>query len=109
MIPSRTCLQDQLRETFGDIALVNPSRQRSVLATFKGALDGTGVSVRRKIVCPRMRATTMIPRLEGGDLLPVYWNEYPPDMDYLATINNTIFCPLPRGTTGRLSIASEGA
>ncbi|ORY27093.1 hypothetical protein BCR39DRAFT_578143 [Naematelia encephala] len=99
VIPARTCLQDKLRETFGDMSRVRPSRQRSVLATFKGRLNGAGSSVREKVMCERPYKH-IEPKLVGANSLSVYWDRMKPGADYLETIGDTVFCPLPRGTTG---------
>ena len=99
VIPSRTCLQDDLRASFGDISKVKPIRQRSVLTTFKGRTNGMhgGAIVRQKLTCER----PMLPgRLEGGDQLERWWQKLRPNNNYIQTINETVFCPLPRGTTG---------
>jgi hypothetical protein len=99
VIPARTCLQDKLRETFSDIAKVKPIRQRSVLATFKGRTTGIygGSVVRQKLTCDRPMSPG---RLTGGEKLERWWQQLRPNSDYLTTINETVFCPLPRGTTG---------
>jgi hypothetical protein len=99
IMPARTCLQDKLREGFGDIAKVKPIRQRSVLTTFKGRTFGihAGQVIRQKLACERPMAPG---RLEGGDKLEVWWQQLKPKHDYMQTINETVFCPLPRGTTG---------
>jgi hypothetical protein len=46
------------------------------------------------------RAGPKSSRLTGGDRLQRYWNEFKPGGDYLETIGDTIFCPVPAGTTG---------
>lgn len=101
VVPSRTCLQDQLREAFGDVANVKPVRQRAALGTFKGRYAAHGIwagaVVRQKFLCTR----PMTPgNLIDGEKLDNYWHKLQPGGDYLSTINDTIFCPLPRGTTG---------
>lgn len=98
VIPSRTCLQDKLRERFGRLESILPSRKRSTLVAFKGSYNGAGTALRRKLACHR--APTIEPRLKGGDRLGRYWNEFKPGSDYLDTIGDTIFCPVPGGTTG---------
>lgn len=98
VIPSRTCLQDRLRERFGRLDSVLPSRKRSTLVAFKGSFNGAGTTLRRKLTCNR----SILPnsRLTGADHLGRYWNEFKPGADYLDTIGDTIFCPVPGGTTG---------
>jgi len=98
VIPSRTCLQDQLRDRFGRIESVLPSRQRSTLVAFKGSFNGAGTALRRKLACDRF--ITAEPRLKGAERLGRYWNEFKPGSNYLETIGDTIFCPVPGGTTG---------
>ncbi|WVR09270.1 hypothetical protein IAU60_006335 [Kwoniella sp. DSM 27419] len=97
VIPSRTCLQDKLRERFGDLHRVKPCRQRSILVAFKGSQTGAGATLRHKVVCDRPYKHTASNLVEGN-LLQRYWNEL--KGDYLETIGDTVFCPLPRGTTG---------
>lgn len=99
VIPPRTCLQDKLRETFGDIAKVKPARQRSTLLTFKGAPNGAGSSVRQKLACDRP-FRQIHGNLYGGNNKQRYLGELKPGADYMETIGDAIFCPIPRGTTG---------
>jgi hypothetical protein len=99
VIPSRTCLQEELRSTFSDLARVKPSRQRSVLVGFKGSLAGAGASVRQKITCNR-HYRDIKGKLIGGELLARHWNEMKPGSNYVQTIGDTVFCPVPKGTTG---------
>lgn len=104
VIPARTCLQDKLRERFGKISDVTPSRLRSILTTFKGSPNGAGTSVRQKLQCDRPYKGIR-GNLEGGNDLDVFWGRmklYPDgvEADYMDTIGDTVFCPLPRGTTG---------
>ncbi|TXT08894.1 hypothetical protein VHUM_03022 [Vanrija humicola] len=104
VIPARTCLQDKLRERFGQVSSVTPSRLRSVLTTFKGSPNGAGTSVRQKLQCDRPYKKIR-GNLEGGNDLDVFWGRmklYPDgsEADYMDTIGDTVFCPLPRGTTG---------
>lgn len=100
VIPARTCLHDLLRTTYGDMRKVKPSRQRSILVSFKGSLNGAGSSVRQKITCERPYRGIK-GKLSGADGLDRYWNAMKPGADYLETIGDTVFCPLPRGTTGK--------
>ena len=100
VIPARTCLQDDLRETFGDIRSIRPIRQRSVLASFKGSVWGAGTGVRRKVMCERNYEGLRDTKLSGGTAMKTYWGGYAPGGDYLSTLNETVFCPLPRGITG---------
>jgi hypothetical protein len=100
VIPPRTCLQDSRREEFGDIAKVRPIRQRANLGTFKGSPWGQGATIRQRVTCPRPYAKLEHTRLEGGSAKESYWNTYPSGKDYLATLNDTVFCPLPAGITG---------
>ena len=99
VIPPRTCLQDQLREAYGDMSKVKPIRERSGLVAFKGRTYQIygGSSQREKVICDRV---VQPGRLEGGDKLERWWQRYKQGHDYVSTINETIFCPLPRGTTG---------
>lgn len=99
VIPARTCLQDQLRGRFSSIAHVPPSRARSILVTFKGSPNGAGSSLRQKLSCPRSYAAAPT-NLVGGHALTTFWDQLKPGADYLDTMADTIFCPLPRGTTG---------
>lgn len=98
VIPARTCLQDKLRERFGDLARVLPSRKRSILVAFKGSFNGAGSGLRHKVMCNRVDPKPS--RLTGAHRLHRYWNEFKPGGDYLETIADTIFCPVPAGTTG---------
>jgi hypothetical protein len=98
VIPARTCLQDKLRERFGNLNQVLPSRKRSILVAFKGSYNGAGSGLRRKLVCERPIPSK--PRLTDAHRLHRYWNAYKPGGDYLETIGDTIFCPVPGGTTG---------
>jgi hypothetical protein len=73
---------------------------------FKGAPNGAGTSLRAKIACERPYAD-IHDKLAGGNELQRYWNMYHPDTTglpdadaYIATIGDTIFCPVPRGTAG---------
>nr|XP_031859815.1 uncharacterized protein CI109_004663 [Kwoniella shandongensis]KAA5526887.1 hypothetical protein CI109_004663 [Kwoniella shandongensis] len=100
VIPARTCLQDKLREKYGDLSHVRPCRQRSILVAFKGSVAGAGTSLRQKITCDRPFKDVSEPRLVGGNTMRRYWNEMKPGADYLETIGDTVFCPVPRGTTG---------
>ncbi|KAK8844534.1 hypothetical protein IAR55_006381 [Kwoniella newhampshirensis] len=100
VIPARTCLQDKLRERFGDLADVRPCRQRSILVAFKGSLAGAGTSLRQKVACERPFTHIAEPQLVGGTTMRRYWNEMKPGADYMETIGDTVFCPVPRGTTG---------
>ncbi|KAL1407751.1 hypothetical protein Q8F55_007185 [Vanrija albida] len=97
VIPSRTCLQEALRAAFSDVAKVKPARQRAVLATFKGRNLLAGSVLRQKLQCKRKFGPGA---LEGADALETWWGELRPGSDYLQTINETVFCPVPRGTTG---------
>lgn len=54
--------------------------------------------MRRKLSCNRVPTTQ--PRLKGAESLGRYWQEFKPGADYLQTISDTIFCPVPAGTTG---------
>jgi len=98
VIPARTCLQDKLRDTYGDLHNVLPSRKRSILVAFKGSYNGAGSGLRRKLVCERQMPSK--PRLSDAHRLHRYWNEFKPGSDYLGTIGDTVFCPVPGGTTG---------
>ena len=51
-------------------------------------------------MCQRPYRDLPPPRLASGTLLSRYWDEYKEGEDYLGTMNDTVFCPLPRGTTG---------
>ncbi|GFZ52393.1 hypothetical protein JCM24511_10166 [Saitozyma sp. JCM 24511] len=99
VIPSRTCLQDRLREQLGSIDQVRPIRQRAILAAFKGSLQGQGTTIRPKITCPRPYQKFDRGNLDSGASMPSYWNSYPEGKDYLQTLNDTVFCPLPPGIT----------
>jgi hypothetical protein len=98
VIPARTCLQDKLRERFGDLSRVLPSRKRSILVAFKGSFNGAGSGLRHKVMCDRAEPKSS--RLTGAERLQRYWGVLKPGTDYLETIGNTIFCPVPAGTTG---------
>jgi len=106
VIPARTCLQDELRGTFGSLANVKPSRQRSILVTFKGKPNGAGASVRDKVQCERPYKD-IHGKLFGANLKDRYWGQLKPGADYMETIGDTIFCPLPRGTTGWATRTSD--
>lgn len=98
IIPSRTCLQDSLYESFQDVSKIKPARRRSVLVTFKGRTNiWAGSIVRNKLACDRPLSPG---KLTGGDKLEVYWQTYKPWHNYIQMVNETIFCVLPRGTTG---------
>ncbi|KLT45199.1 hypothetical protein CC85DRAFT_282690 [Cutaneotrichosporon oleaginosum] len=112
VVPARTCLQENLRETFGDMLNVMPARLRSTLVHFKGSPNGAGASVRNKLVCERpWRKDTRGMKLKGAEKLKTYWGSLRPSLvrpasepnpakDYMETIGDSIFCPVPRGTTG---------
>lgn len=84
---------------------VRPSRDRHVLATFRGSLWGTGAHTRARLQCTR-NSWAFDPserRLyPGGPALSVYWGTSGP-YDYMGLLNNTLFCPQPAGTTGEIS------
>jgi hypothetical protein len=106
VIPPRTCLQDKLREAFGNVANVKPATQRSTLVTFKGSPNGAGSSVRQKLACERPY-TEIQGKLTGGNLKQRYWGTLKPGADYLETIGDSVFCPIPRGTTGWATRTSD--
>ncbi|GMK55282.1 hypothetical protein CspeluHIS016_0203380 [Cutaneotrichosporon spelunceum] len=112
VVPSRTCLQDRLRERFGVMLNVIPSRLRTTLVHFKGSPNGAGASVRNKLVCERIwRKDIRRIKLTGAEKLKTHWGSLKPSLvrpasepnpakDYMDTLGDTIFCPVPRGTTG---------
>lgn len=110
VIPARTCLQEELRKEFGNIADVKPARMRTTFVTFKGSPNGAGSSVRQKLVCDRPYKKIR-GKLTGANDLVSYWGKLKPASrgasdaskpakQYMDTIGDAIFCPLPRGTTG---------
>lgn len=117
VVPARTCLQEELRTTFGNLADVKPARMRSTLVTFKGSPNGAGSSVRQKLVCDRPYKKAR-GKLTGANDLPSYWGQLKPSSRptaapsspsklYMDTIGDAIFCPLPRGTTGWATRTSD--
>jgi hypothetical protein len=76
---------------------VKPVRHRKVLTTFSGSIWGTGAHVRTKVICDR----PVKPRnLIGGERLEILWQSKGNYKDYLDLLNETVFCPLIKGTTG---------
>lgn len=102
-IPPRTCLSQELWQSFEDMSNVRPARDRAVLATFKGTPWGTGSLNRARLQCSRHEKwRTVIPggRLHSdGPVLTTLWGVMG-DYDYMGLLNDTIFCPQPAGTTG---------
>jgi len=89
------------------MANVQPSRSRSVMATFKGSAWGTGLLHRARVQCLRKGWTPESPerRLHpGGPPLYVAWGSYGRQSDYNALLNDTVFCPQPAGSTGEMDL-----
>lgn len=102
VIPTRTCLQDKLREAF-PITKVKPAKDRSLLATFKGSPNGQGTIPRIKVQCDRPIPATA--KLTNTDKLKTLWGalkdvEGDKEAKYMDTIGDSIFCPVPAGTVG---------
>jgi hypothetical protein len=102
VIPPRTWVQDDLKEAYSNLHNVKPARERSGLVGFKGRAKQIigGAGQREKVMCSRSPRKEIEVRLTGADKLDSYWQRFKPDYTYVQTINETIFCPLPRGTTG---------
>jgi hypothetical protein len=94
LIPARSCLSPQLLEAFGDMAHVKPVAERHHLVAWAGSVMGTGLYTRARLTCGRDGAGSE--ELQPGYGPQSLWGY----RDYLPTLNDTRFCPLPRGTTG---------
>ena len=92
------------------MADVQPSRSRSVLATFKGTNGQTGVHTRTRLQCARSGWTPESPgrRLHpGGPHLRVVWGSFGPHSDYNSLLNDTVFCPQAAGSTGEIGLVCQ--
>ncbi|KZO90886.1 glycosyltransferase family 47 protein [Calocera viscosa TUFC12733] len=102
-IPPRTCGSPQLFAGFEDMALVRPSRQRKVLATFKGSIRGSGANTRVRVNCEARMSALEEPdqyALQSPHRLITIWDGLGGYNDYYTLLNDTIFCPVPDGVTG---------
>jgi len=103
IVPPRTCWTNSHYESFGNTANVRLPRNRSVMATFRGTAWGTGLYNRARLQCLRKGWTPESPerRLHaGGPPLYVTWGNYGRQPNYIALLNDTVFCPQPAGSTG---------
>ena len=77
------------------------------MATFRGTAWGTGLRNRARLQCLRKGWTPESPerRLHaGGPPLYVAWGNYGRQPDYIALLNDTVFCPQPAGSTGEMDL-----
>jgi hypothetical protein len=74
--------------------------------TFNGSPNGAGASVRDKVQCQRPYKD-IDSKLFGGNLMQRYLGSLKPGANYTETIGDSIFCPLPRGTTGWATRTSD--
>lgn len=98
-IPPRAGLSPELYSHYLDVTNVRPSRERSVLAAFRGSTWGTGTIKRYKTMCDRDAHSAERRLYPDGPALKTLWGTNG-QYDYMGVLGDTIFCPQPAGIAG---------
>ncbi|KAK7031516.1 glycosyltransferase family 47 protein [Favolaschia claudopus] len=108
VIPPRGCRTRQLRGAFAKPDRIQPSAARTQLVYFSGTSWGSGGSLRKKLACARTIPNEGQTGFEqsraemglGPVNLTTRWTNPLSHADYVAILNNTIFCAVPAGVAG---------
>ncbi|KAJ7623651.1 hypothetical protein FB45DRAFT_1089419 [Roridomyces roridus] len=108
LIPPRSCRSTELRPAFSNPAYIRSAAERSKLSFFSGTAWGSGGGLRKRILCDRRVPNQGSTRFETSRAemgfepkdLRTHWKKPTSHADYVAILNDTVFCAVPAGVAG---------